>query len=452
MIEQASLRVIFVEDDTALREATVQGLELDGFQVTAFGDARQALRHLDRGDAGAVVSDIRLPGMDGLEFFEQLKLLDPELPVIFTTGHGDVAMAVEAMKGGAEDFLTKPYASAQLFASVQRAMKKRLLVLENRKLRGELGKIQMPRILGSSDQAERLRRLVAEVAATEIDLMVAGDSGTGKNFVARQIHNLSPRSNRPFVTVDAGIVAHKDAELLIFGREPGDGLGHSGLSRSGLIEKANGGTLFLDEIDAMPEAIQARLLSVVEDRTVFPIGADRAKPVNVRVISASRRSGGMGDVQTHAIATPLYHRLSGILITLPALADRREDIAEMFRHFVSQYERELEIEAKDISEAEWQHLASHEWHGNLRELRSFARNFVLGLSQLPQAETEVEADSSLKSMVERFERSVLEDALRHNNGRVTEVSCALNVQRKTLYDKLAKYNLRPADFRDDRAP
>lgn len=445
MTEAAGIRVLFVEDDPTLSEAMVQGLQLEGFQVDAFDNAASALRTLATDFPGVIVSDIRLPGMDGLEFFAAVKNVDTELPVIFTTGHGDVAMAVDAMKRGAADYLTKPYSSADLFAAIRRAAETRMLVIENRKLRSELSNREFPRVLGSSEQAERLGRLIAEVAATDIDLMIAGESGTGKNFVARQIHDLGPRQGRPFVTVDVGIVAHEDAELLLFGRAPG-----SGLSRSGIFERANGGTVFLDEIETIPEQIQARLLSVVENRSILPIGADRPQPVNVRIISATRHLGASPPQNSRAIATRLFYRLGGLSITLPSLGARREDIPEIFRHFVAGYERELGLQANRISEIEWHHLTSHDWHGNLRELRAFACNFVLGLSQIAPVSADNVHESSLREMMVRFERAVLEDALRQADGRVVDVARALGIQRKTLYDKLARYDLIPADFRPPR--
>lgn len=451
MTGQSPVHVVFVEDDASLREATVQGLELEGFNVDSFDNAAAALRMVDAEYPGVVVSDIRMPGMDGLEFFEELKKCDPDLPVILTTGHGDVAMAVEAMKEGAADFLTKPYSAASLFSAVRRAADKRRLVLENRKLRSELSNRKAPRVLGSSDHAERLGRMIGEVAAADIDLMITGESGTGKNFVARQIHDLGPRQGRPFATIDAAIVAHKDAELLIFGRDPGTGGVQSGLSRSGLIEKANGGSIFLDEIDTLPAAMQARLLSVVENRTILPIGADRPRSVNIKVISATRHAGGISPDERGGIASPLYHRLSGISIALPNLAARRDDIPEIFRYFVADFERELALEANPISEVEWHHLTSHDWHGNLRELRAFARNFVLGLSQFTQISPESHEDVSFKNMVARFESAVLEDALRSSGGRVMEVARSLKMQRKTLYDKLSKYGLKPGNFRKESA-
>ncbi len=447
MTAPCEIRVVFVEDDEVLREAIVQALELAGFHVDAFDNAAAAFLTLDSGFTGVIVSDVRLPGMDGLEFFAAIKQLDAEIPVIFTTGHGDVAMAVEAMRNGAADYLTKPYSSANLFEAVRRAAQTRLLVIENRKLRSELIKREQPKVLGSSIQAEQLGRTISEAAAADIDLMITGESGTGKNFVAQQIHDLGPRTGRPFVTIDAGICAHEDAELLLFGRAPG-----SGLSRSGIFERANGGTVLLDEIDSIPEPIQARLLSVVDSRMILPIGADRQQPVNIRIIAATRHLSGTPAQGIGGIAAQLFYRLNGLSIRLPNLSARRDDLPEIFRYFVAEYERELGLQANRITEVEWHHLTSHTWNGNLRELRAFARNFVLGFSQITPASADRSNDSSLREMTERFERAVLEDALRQTGGRVAEIARILQIQRKTLYDKLPKYALKPADYRTGGTP
>jgi len=211
--------------------------------------------------------------------------------------------------------------------------------------------------------------------------------------------------------------------------------------------RANGGTVFLDEIESLPEAIQARLLSVAENRTILPIGADRPWPVNIRIISATRQRGGSPPQNSSALAARLFYRLGGLSITLPSLSARREDIPEIFRYFVAGYERELGLQAKRISEVEWHHLTSHHWHGNLRELRAFACNFVLGLSQMTPVSADTERESSLREMMDRFERAVLEDALRKAGGRVVDVARLLGLRRKTLYDKLTRYDLTPADFR-----
>ena len=432
-----SIAVAFVEDDEHLREATTQALLLEGFTVEAFASAEAALKALDREFSGVVVSDVRMPGVDGLEFFARLRTLDPDLPVIFTTAHGDVDMAVAAMKDGASDFLAKPYSSASLMRAIRVAADKRALVLENRRLRSELGRQKTAAILGSSEVAQNLRSVIEAVARSEIDVVIEGAVGTGKSFAARLIHDLSPRSARPFVTVDAGVLAHEDADLLLFGRDPA-----AGLSRTGLIERANGGTLFLDDVQFAAKHIRSRLLALLDNRSVLPIGAERARKLDLRVILA--RPLELQEAKSSK-RSALEQRLGGVRIHLPTLAERRSDIGEIFRHFVQVQERELGIEAGEIGAAEWRHIQAHDWPGNLRELSSYARAFVLGLSSM--GSPVLTRQRSLAEAVADFERSLLEDLLRQTGGKVSEVQDLLQIPRKTLYDKLARHDLKPQAYR-----
>lgn len=441
MNTEAPLQVALVEDDPALRDATTQALTLDGIAVTTFPDARAALAWLTADYPGVVVSDVRMPGIDGIAFFERLRTIDRDLPVILTTGHGDVAMAVAAMKNGAADFLTKPYASADLIRAVRSASERRALALENRRLRAEAGRSADRGIPGSSPEAQRLRSVIEGVAPSEIDVVLTGPAGSGKSHAARLIHDLSPRSNRPFITVDAGILAHEDAELLLFGRDPGS----SGLSRTGLAERANGGTLFLDEIEAASDTLTARLLSLVEKRQVLPIGADRARRLNIRIIIAR-----IADDPGHADAgqrDPLWHRLGAVQIAFPPLTARRADVPEIFRLFVARHARQLDIAAPAIGEAQWRHVQAHDWPGNLNELSGYARAFVLGLADIDKPGPGLAGQRPLQQIMADFERTVLEDALRQCAGDIAKVVAMLQTPRKTIYDKLAKYDLKPAHFR-----
>ncbi|AKM08623.1 sigma-54-dependent transcriptional regulator [Pelagerythrobacter marensis] len=437
------VRVVFIEDDAPLREAVVQGLELEGISVEPFETAAPALQHLTREFDGVVVSDIRLPGMDGLEMFEAVRALDDELPVIFTTGHGDVAMAVDAMKNGASDFLTKPYSSAAILDAIRRAAGRRALVIENRRLRDALRSRTLPALLGSSALVDRLKRLVAEVSRAEIDLFLTGESGTGKSFLARQIHDLSPRHERPFVTIGAETWAHQDAELIIFGRDPG-----SALSRSGLIERASGGTLFLDDIETIPVPLQARMLGVVEQRRYLPIGAARPRQANLRIVSAARNLLAEGETDG-GVSRSLINRLQGVTLALPPLASRREDVPVIFRHFVAEFEREFDRSAKPIGDTIWQHLMTHLWPGNLHELRAFARNHVLELDSPAGSGSGMPGRQSgtLRDRLAAFERAVLEDTLRNTRGNIPQAIDELGLPRKTLYDKLARHRLNPRDYR-----
>lgn len=440
MIAVPSLQVALVEDDPSLRDAMLQALALEGADVVAFADARAALAWLSADYPGVVVSDVRMPGIDGIAFFARLREIDRDLPVILTTGHGDMAMAVEAMKNGAADFLTKPYSSVELIRAVRVAGERRTLALENRRLREEAGRSAGRAIPGDSPAAHRLRSVIEGVAPSEIDVVLTGQAGTGKSYAARLIHDLSPRRSRPFVTVDAGIFAHEDAELLLFGRDPG-----ARLSRTGLVERAHGGTLFLDEIEAASDVLTARLLSLVEKRQVLPIGADRARRLNIRIIIARLADPASGEAAGGR--DPLWHRLGAVQIGFPPLAARREDIAEIFRLFVVRQAQDLDISVPAIGEAQWRHVQSHDWPGNLHELNGYARAFVLGLADIDAVTAPMAGQRPLQQIVADFERTVLENALRQCRGDMVLLQEVLQTPRKTIYDKLTRYGLKPGRFR-----
>jgi two-component system C4-dicarboxylate transport response regulator DctD len=436
------LRVALVEDDPPLREATLQTLALEGAEVVAFPDARAALAWLDPEFPGVVVSDVRMPGIDGIAFFAELRTIDPDLPVILTTGHGDIAMAVAAMKNGAADFLTKPFASADLIRAVRAASERRALALENRRLREAAGRSVGLAIPGASTAAQRLRSVIEGVARSEIDVVLTGPSGTGKSHGARLIHDLSARRSRPFVVADAGVLAHEDAELLLFGRDPGAGPSGGGLSRTGLIERANGGTLFLDGIAAAGDVLTTRLAVLIEKREIWPIGAGQARRLNLRIIIARR-----DEQPLDGPSDALWHRLGAVTVAFPPLAERREDVPEIFRLFVAGHARDTGLAAPPIGEAQWRHIQSHDWPGNLHELSGYARAFVLGLAEIAEPAAPLAGLRSLQQIVADFERTVLEDALRRCRGDIAALQTMLQTPRKTIYDKLAKHDLKPAKYR-----
>jgi two-component system C4-dicarboxylate transport response regulator DctD len=433
------IEVALVEDDTELRHAAQQALAIEGFVVHPFAGAEAALAALSPEFDGVVVSDIRMPRIDGLELFARLTEMDAELPVILVTGHGDVPMAVEAMKRGAADFLTKPFATSRLADAVRRAATRRALVIENRRLREALRDRTIAGMLGTSDAVKRLDRLVTQVARTDIDVHVAGDPGMGKSHLARRIHELSPRSDRPLVTIDVGIWSHSEAELLIFGRDRA-----AGLSRSGLVERARGGTLLLDDAEAIPDSLRGRIRTLLEKRTINALGAERPQTIDVRVIVALADEGRQDSVRSRS----LLDRLGGVTIAIPPLSDRREDVSIIFRHFVDQFERELGAAAATIGPDQWAFLLHHDWPGGLREVRDFARAFVLGLGA-PAGNGLVNdrGGSSLRDLASAFERTVLEDAMHRTSGNVAAVQALLQVKRKTLYEKLNRHGLTPKRFR-----
>ena len=435
------IKVVVVEDDPALGEALAQALRLEGIDAALFNDARTAMRLMGPAFDGVIVSDVRLPGLDGIEFFELVRKSDPDIPVIFTTGHGDVAMAVDMLKKGAADFFTKPYSISEILRAIQTAAEKRSLVLENRRLRSALSDRGKVGVIGSSPAAETLRNVLTAVAEADIDAVLVGETGTGKTYAARLLHDLSPRASRPFITIDPGLVAHHDAELVLFGRDPG-----TGLSRTGLIERANGGTLFLDDVGEMEGAIRSRLVSILETRTVLPLGAERARKLDFRVIVATSGSSAAGN----SMLTPSFEsRLGAVRISLPPLKDRRDDIAELFRRFIAELEVSTSKSAAPMGADEWRHIQTHDWPGNLHELRAYARAFILGIVESRTVAHDESAFRSLQTIVADFEKSVLEEALRMNGGNVSILAERLQIPRKTLYDKFSRYELRPRDFRGE---
>ena len=432
------ISVILVEDDHTLAEATMQALEIDGAEVSHFDRADNALDAIDRNFGGVVISDIRLPGIDGIAFFERLRAIDETIPVILVSGHGDVDMAVAAMRNGAFDFLTKPFSSERLAASIAQAAANRALVLENRRLRDRLDRSRA--IPGDSAASERLRTLVSALAATDVDVAIAGARGTGKTHTASLLHDLGPRRSRPLVTIDAGTALHPDAELLLFGRDPGAGLSHTGL-----IERARGGTLVLDEIEGVEGALRARLDTLVENRTILPLGAERPRKLDVRIV-AVLPEGMVSDSRT------LLHRSGPIEITLPSLAERREDIAEFFSRFVARHEREFGTTCEAIDADVLNHIHAHEWSGNLRELDAFAKKLVIGNGASDASAGGERPARGLRDQVAEFEKAVIENALREAKGSVPLVEKALLLPTKTLYDKLSRYGLKAKDFRQGGKP
>ena len=437
-------QVILVDDEQQVREASRQTLELAGYQVLDFAAADPALQAIGDDWPGVVVSDVRMPGMDGLELMRACRALDADLPVILVTGHGDVSMAVGAMRDGAYDFIEKPYRADRLTDVVRRALDKRALVLENRALRSELAARPglEARLIGRSDSAIQLRRRIAEIADTDVDVLLEGETGTGKELVARCLHDHGARRTRRFVAINCGALPESIIESELFGHEAGAFTG-ARARRIGKFEYADRGTLFLDEIESMPLALQVRLLRVLQERVIERLGSNESIPVDVRVVAATkadlRAAAARGEFRED-----LFYRLDVVEIPLPALRDRREDIPLLFAHFAmlaaSRYGREEPALGAALAEE----LMSRPWPGNVRELQNAAERFVLaGRQQAPAA-----AGAPLGDQVSRFGRSLIEHELARHGGSVKATYLALGIPRKTLYEKMRKYGLSRRDFVD----
>ncbi len=440
-------RVVFVDDEEEVRRANGQSLDLAGFSVETHGDAESALRAVLADPPGVVVTDVRLPGLDGLGLFSALQEADPELPVILITGHGDITMAVRAMRAGAYDFLAKPYPAETLVASVRRALERRKLVIENRSLRSRLDAAvaEDPAFLGVSPAITRLRQFVREVAEADVDVMVLGETGSGKEVVASALHRWSRRAKGNFVAMNCGALPDTVVESELFGHEAGAFTGAL-KKRVGRIAHADGGTLFLDEIESMALTIQVKLLRVLQERVVEPLGTNAVQPVDMRVVAATKIDLGQAAAQG-TFRDDLYYRLNVVSVTIPPLRERREDVALLFEHFLRKAAARFNREPPPVTPAIREHLSRHDWPGNVRELGHFAERCALGLNPTGPAVPEPAKAATLAEQMDRHERGLIRDELIMAGGDVRVAAEALGTPRKTLYDKIARHGLDPNDYR-----
>ena len=429
------MQAILVEDEDALRLATTQTLELGGFSVRACTSAEEALALLQADFDGVVVSDVRLPGRSGLDLLADVAALDAELPLILVTGHGDVDMAVAAMRSGAYDFIEKPFGAERLLRAVQRAQERRSLVLENRRLKTAWAlHPDTPQLVGRSEAIEHLKVMVRNIAPAGVDILVNGQTGTGKEVLARIIHAASGRKGN-FVAINCGALPEPVFESEMFGHEAGAFTGAQ-KRRIGKLEYANGGTLFLDEIESMPLALQVKLLRVLQERRLERLGANESIPVNFRIIAASKADLLQLSMQGQ-FREDLFYRLGVAIIDLPPLCERRDDIPLLLAHFTHDAAQRYGRAVPQWSAADMAQWQAANWPGNLRELRNFAERLVLGIVQ-PSAPAQAQP---LPAQVDAYEREVIARTLDSMDGNVASAADHLGVPRKTLYDKLKKYQL-----------
>ncbi|WP_374293704.1 sigma-54-dependent transcriptional regulator [Sphingomonas sp.] len=428
----AAMRVLLVDDDTTLRGALAQSFELAGIEVEPHADPLGALATIDADFAGMVVTDIRMPGMDGTELFRRIAAIDTDIPVILMTGHGDVPMAVAALKQGAFDFIAKPFAADHLIASAQRALEMRRLVLENRRLRlaAEEAQGAYP-LIGETPVMMRLRDMVRQVAQADVDVLIEGETGTGKELIALLLHRWSARRTRPFVAVDCAALPETIAEGELFGQAHG--------RTPGRIIAANRGTLFLDEVDSMALALQGRMLRVVEEREVRAIGAEERQMLDLRIVAAAK-SDLASAVAEGRFRADLLYRLDAVRLRVPPLRERRADVPLLFAHFLREAAERFGREVPMIDADVEARLLSHDWPGNVREVRNYAGRVALGL---PGEGNVAGGDGSLSlpERVERFEGATIRAALEEGGGDVRAALVTLGIPRKTFYDKIQRHGI-----------
>ncbi len=441
------LSVLVIEDDPNMQLGCVQALQLAGLRVEAVASAEQAAPLITPGFAGVIVTDMRLPGADGLSVVRRGREIDAALPIIMITGHGDVNLAVEAMRSGAYDFIQKPFSPDVLVEVVRRALEKRALTMEVAALRQALSTRDgvESKLIGRSPQIARVRALIKEVAASPVDVLIHGETGTGKELVAQALHELSLRKTGQLVALNCGGVPDNLLDSELFGHEQGAFTGAQ-KRRIGKIEYAHNGTLFLDEVESMPMAMQIKLLRVLQERVIERLGSNRHVPVDVRVVAATK-DNLLQRAQQNSFRADLYYRLNVVSIELPPLRERREDIPMLMEHFMLLAATRYNRPQPEVSDEQMHRLMAHAWPGNVRELRNVADCLVLGIGKdgfgfEPARESEIGDDSrSLVEMVDAFERSLISVELGRHQGNIAHSAKALRIAKTTLNDKIRKHGL-----------
>ncbi|GGK55569.1 sigma-54-dependent transcriptional regulator [Amphritea balenae] len=440
-------QVIIIDDEEIVRESMTQTLQLEGYDAIAFENPLSAIAQCSMSWQGVIICDVRMDIMGGLEVLQKILEIDSEIPVIMFSGHSDIAIAIQAIRLGAYDFLEKTDDPQHQINTVQRAWKKRQLVLENRCLRQAIeGQHEIDnRLVGQTPAIVRLRETTLQLAQVDVDLIINGATGTGKEVVAKCLHDFSPRAEKPFVALNCGAVTESVIESELFGHEAGAFTG-ANKKRIGKIEYASGGTLFLDEIESMPASLQVRLLRVLQERTLQRLGGNATIDIDIRVIAASkvnlRDSADQGTFRED-----LYYRLNVASIEIPSLDQRKEDIPVLFSHFVEQANQRFGRDSRPIPEQLLRQLRTQNWPGNVRELRNAAERWTLGLSIGADTDTAPTSnDGSLDELVDSYERELIAAALMANNGQAELTAEALGIPRKKLYLRMKKHGLERNDF------
>lgn len=443
-MKNSNLSVLLVEDDPHVQLGCVQAIQLAGVSVRAVASAEEAQTLVQPGFPGIVVTDMRLPKQDGLELIRWCHEREADMPVIMITGHGDMGLAVEAMRSGAYDFIPKPFSPETLVEVVRRALEKRALTLEVAALRKSLASRAglESQLIGNSPQMQRVRHLISEIADSPVDVLVHGETGTGKEVVAQALHTHSTRRSNPFVALNCGGMPDALLDSELFGHESGAFTGAQ-KRRIGKVEHAHGGTLFLDELESMPMGMQIKLLRVLQERRIERLGSNNGTQVNVRVVAATKENllllskGG-------SFRLDLYYRLNVATIELPALRERLEDIPLLVAHFMLLAASRYGRPNPGITPEQMRRLMAHDWPGNVRELRNVADCLVLGIPSgvLGERATEPKVDDrSLTELVDAYERELIAVELNASQGNVTQCARALRIAKTTLADKVRKYGL-----------
>ncbi|MCP5110810.1 MAG: sigma-54-dependent Fis family transcriptional regulator [bacterium] len=444
-------RILIVEDEEKLRRVIQLQLETAGFEVSQAGTAEEGLRLA--GQADLILSDLRLPGMDGLEMIHRIHRVNAQTPIVVMTAFGTVENAVEAMKAGALDFLPKPFSMDHLMTVVNKSLEMRALRDENRKLREELGhRYTFDNIIGASAPMQEIFATIDRVAPTQATVLLAGESGTGKDLIARAIHYHSPRRDRPFVKINCTTIPENLMESELFGYDKGAFTGATS-SKPGKFEQADSGTVFLDEIGDVPASVQVKLLHVLQEREFERLGSNKTRQIDVRVIAATN-ADLRAALENGEFREDLYYRLNVVPINMPPLRQRKEDIPALAEHFVAKYALRLGNNVTSISDEAVALLTGHHWAGNVRELENvIERSLVLSsgdrleasdikMDRTP-ARSHAAGDPFLPEgmTLQQHEQDLIRKALEMANGNKSQAARLLGLTRNALRYRLSQIGL-----------
>ncbi|WP_421857982.1 sigma-54-dependent transcriptional regulator [Oricola sp.] len=437
-------RILFVDDEAEVRRSATEWLALSGFVVDTAADVAAAKARLARDGVDIVVTDIRMPGDDGLALLHHVTEHHAGVPVILLTGHGDVPMAVAAMRDGAYDFLEKPYDADHLVAILRNAGERSRLSRELARLRTQLAGASGldRRMIGDSPAMRSTKNRLMQLAGLDIDVLLHGETGTGKEVAARLLHDLGPRAGKPFVAINCAAIPETIFESELFGHAKGAFTGADS-ARQGRLVYADGGTVFLDEIESMPLGLQTRLLRVIQEREVEVLGHNAPLPLDVRFVAATKsdlkRLGENG-----AFRSDLYYRLAASELDLPPLRDRGDDVIALFGHFAGQEAERSGLSARSVPEAVLSALLAHDWPGNVRELKSLANRFALNLTDGAPDRVTINGDDApgLAETMARVESGIIRRALREAGGNQAKAARRLKIPRRTLGEKIDRLGIR----------
>jgi len=434
--------ILLVDDDRDLLKAATDWLTVSGFSVEAFHRPEEAFTALLRAEPDVVVTDVRMPSIDGMTLLNSIVCQKPDVPVVLITAHGDVGLAVQAIKQGAEDFLEKPYDAERLLTVLDKAVEKRRMKQEIVRLQSLVGGEEKDAIVGDSPAIQNLRSRVATLADVDIDVLVIGETGTGKELVARALHRLSRRAAGPFVAINCGALPEAIFESEVFGHVKGAFTGAIA-DREGKFEHAAGGTIFLDEIESMPLGLQAKILRVLQERVVERLGENRLRPVDVRIVAAAK-SDLAPEIAAARFREDLFYRLATVDIRIPPLRQRRDDIGLLFGHFATLAAHRYGRPVRVAPAGQIEQLQQQEWRGNVRELKAQAERFALGLDdtimQAGMAAPEA-TDLALPDRLAAYEAHLIREALDRSDGSAARAAAILGIPLRTLNEKMSRRGL-----------